>query len=176
MADRPRFDAEYVPRLRTLAAVESTDGSWEPPPMSRPTLVLHAAARGDYVLDLVWGWAYRVGDAELRSPLPAGVEGHRDRDAERPVLEAVSTAVEKAGLEPAAVIGRGTRLGGLETLRFVTEVLPQLEDSDDVRVELDGEHVAYGTRATRCVWASPPTRPPTRPPTGGRTGSTWMST
>ena len=64
-----RFRDEFYPRLRRLAAVTSSDGSFTPPAISGPTLVLRAAYGDRHDLTLSWEWAYEVGDAKKRLPL-----------------------------------------------------------------------------------------------------------
>jgi len=83
-----RFRDEFYPRLRRLAAVTSSDGSFTPPAISGPTLVLRATYGDRHDLTMSWEWAYEVGDAKKRLPLAPGVdEDFRDPAAERAVLE-----------------------------------------------------------------------------------------
>ena len=87
-AGEPRFRDRYYPRLRRAAAVISSDGSFTPPAICRPDLVLRARYGNGHELELSWEWAYRVGDSPLRAPLkPGGPEdGYRDLAAERALL------------------------------------------------------------------------------------------
>ncbi|SEF16880.1 Helicase conserved C-terminal domain-containing protein [Jiangella alba] len=142
--DFGRFRDEYVPRLRRLAAVESSDGSFEPPEISGPTLVARATYGDGHGLELDWEWQYQIGEAARRVPLgepaPDGVgDGFRDGAAERALL---------AGLDPgllgsAGRAGQRRRFDGLDTMRFSTEALPRLRDLDDVEVEVTGEPADY---------------------------------
>ena len=84
-AEEARFRDRYYPRLRHAAAVISSDGSFTPPAISGPDLVLRAQYGSGHELGVSWEWAYRVGDSPLRAPLePGGPEdGYRDLAAER---------------------------------------------------------------------------------------------
>ena len=66
---RARFLDEFYPRLSRLAPAVSSDGSFTPPPVAAPELVLRAAYGDGHVVRLDWEWAYPVGDARLRFPL-----------------------------------------------------------------------------------------------------------
>src|SRR5258708_28297976 len=65
-AEQARFRDEYYPRLRRAATVISSDGSFTPPVISGPALVLRASYGTGPDLRLAWGWAYHVGDAQRR--------------------------------------------------------------------------------------------------------------
>ncbi|HEV8559653.1 MAG TPA: DEAD/DEAH box helicase [Actinophytocola sp.] len=134
-AELARFGAEFYPRLRHLAPVISSDGSFEPPEISAPTLVLNADYGTGHDLELSWEWAYQVGDTRMPAPLhPEPGQGYRDLDAERAIL---------AGLDiPSDVFG-SSRFGGIDTMRFSTEMLPLLRDRPGVEVEIGGEPANY---------------------------------
>ena len=142
-AGRARFDVEIYPRLRALATVESSDGAWSPPPISAPTLALRAAYGPDHALDLTWEWHYEVGGRTLRSPLAATGDGHRDPAAERAALAALDAPLEAVGLRADGELVPQAHLGGLQTMRFTTEVLPLLADASGVRVECHGHRPTY---------------------------------
>ncbi|OHV37091.1 MULTISPECIES: DEAD/DEAH box helicase [Pseudofrankia] len=77
-AGQGRFRAEFYPRLRRLAPVVSSDGSFDVPEVSPPTLVLRAAYSEDHDLDLSWEWAYDLDGEQVRAPLlPGGPPGGR---------------------------------------------------------------------------------------------------
>ncbi|MFF0144064.1 SWIM zinc finger protein [Amycolatopsis sulphurea] len=153
-----RFRNEYYPRLRHLATVISSDGAFTPPEIPDPTLVLRASYGPGHDLDVNWEWAYDIGDSRLRTPLhpdPADA-GYRDLERERTILadlgfpfeqpnpsgtDAEPTAQPATGL-PTLTAARAT-LGGIDTMRFTTEVLPQLADRPTVTVEIDGEQADY---------------------------------
>ncbi|MCL9759965.1 SNF2-related protein [Frankia sp. AiPa1] len=61
-ADQPRFLVDFYPRLARLARIVSSDGSFEPPALPRPTLVARATFGPDHTVQLDWEWDYSVGD------------------------------------------------------------------------------------------------------------------
>jgi superfamily II DNA or RNA helicase len=160
-AEQARFRDEYYPRLRRAATVISSDGSFTPPVISGPALVLRASYGADHDLSLAWEWAYQVGDAQRRVMLhsvPAGAEaGYRDVNAERNALTAALASLDlpldRLGLlrrdSPSAAPGQGlalvphARLGGTGTMRFSTELLPLLADQPGVTVEISGDPADY---------------------------------
>ncbi|ABD11775.1 hypothetical protein ThrDRAFT_01132 [Frankia casuarinae] len=170
-SEESRFRAEFYPRLRRLAPVVSSDGSFEPPEVPPPALVLHASYGDDHELDLSWGWAYEVGGERIHVPLyatePDGTEpdgtmlpaatppaaepdGLRDprqeQDALRDVLAALDlpsgTAALLAGDQGSGLRPR-VRLRGVDTMRATTELLPLLADRPGVAVEVSGDPAAY---------------------------------
>ena len=144
---RSRFRDEFYPRLRRLAPVRSSDGSFTPPAISGPTLVLRAAYGDDHDLALSWEWAYEVGDTKKRLPLASGVDDDiRDPVGERAVLDTLDVPLERLGLRgdgPAQELAPLARLTGLDTMRFSTEVLPLLADAPDVVIEVSGDAADY---------------------------------
>ena len=136
-AEELRFRDRYYPRLRHTAAVISSDGSFTPPAISGPDLVLRARYSGGHELEVSWEWAYRVGDSPLHAPLePAGPDdGYRDLAAERALLDGLGLPLDRYGLlgpdggrpgaAPRALAPR-TCLTGIDTMRFTTELLRQL--------------------------------------------------
>jgi superfamily II DNA or RNA helicase len=155
-ADRHRFRDEYVPRLRRLAPVRSSDASFTPPVISGPTLVARADYGDAHSLDLTWEWLYSVGNVEKRTQLNPSESDHgfRDLDAERAVLASLDVGLENLGLlsggegghgpaVPGQSLVPGAHLDGLDTMRFSTEVLPLLRDTADVVVEVSGAPADY---------------------------------
>ncbi|MBV9312834.1 MAG: DEAD/DEAH box helicase [Pseudonocardia sp.] len=142
-----RFQEEFYPRLRRLAPIESTDGSFSPPTISDPTLVLRAAYGDDHELSLSWEWAYEVGDTQMRAPLGSDSdEDFRDLAKEQAVLDALDVPITEFGLYgdgPESELAGWTRLTGLDTMRFTTEVMPMLADASGITIELSGNPVAY---------------------------------
>src|SRR5580704_4477098 len=125
-AGHTQFRDRFYPRLRQMATVISSDGSFTPPVISDPTLVLRAAYGVGHDVQVDWEWAYQVGDSKLRTELhqaPGDAE-YRDAEAEQAVLD-------------------GLRLGGLDTMRFTTELLPLLTGQPGVAVEVTGEPADY---------------------------------
>ena len=140
-----RFGQEFYPRLRHLAPVVSSDGSYVPPDISGPTLVLRADYGDGHDLELSWEWEYQVGDAALRTPLgPASPTEtpYRDSVAETEVLGDLPVPLDELGLTPGSPGGRRAA-GGLETMRFTTELLPLLDDLPGVSVEISGTPADY---------------------------------
>ncbi len=142
-----RFREEFYPALRQLATVISTDGSFTPPAIPDPTLVLHAAYGAGHELELRWEWAYEVGDSGRRAPLsPAGDTGYRDLAAEQRILTGLGAGLERFGLrqpDPLQPLLPRARLTGMDTMRFSTEVLPLLGGQPGVAVEISGSPADY---------------------------------
>lgn len=92
--DLQRFADELCPALRGVATVVSSDGSFTPPEISAPSLVLRASYGPDHAVDVGWEWAYQVGTAVRRAPLHANGAGpgFRDLEAERAILADRSSA------------------------------------------------------------------------------------
>ena len=80
------FLSKYYPRLRRMAAVTSSDGSFTAPEISEPALVVHAAYARNHQLDVRWEWAYQVGGTELRATLGALPDPFRDPATEARIL------------------------------------------------------------------------------------------
>ena len=144
-AEQHAFRTRYFPRLRHAATIISTDGSFDPPEISEPTLVLQAAYGDEHDMEIGWAWAYRVGESEFRLPLTAGDEHdadeYRDKAAERAILDR---------LPHASTPGDDTSLlRGLDTMRFTTEVLPLLRDQAGVTLEITGEAPSYHEATAR---------------------------
>ncbi|GAA0219067.1 DEAD/DEAH box helicase [Saccharothrix mutabilis subsp. mutabilis] len=133
---RTRFRDEFYPRLRHLAPVTSSDGAFTPPEISGPTLVVRTEFGPGHALDVGWEWSYEIGESRLRVPLdaPEAEGGYRDLDAERATLASVEQ------FEPGP--GR-VSLAGVDTMRFVTQVLPLLTGQPGVLIETSGVPVDY---------------------------------
>ena len=153
-AAEPRFRDRYYPRLRRAAAVISSDGSFTPPVICGPDLLLRARYGSGHELEVSWEWAYRVGDSPLRAPLEAGGpdDGYRDLAAEQALLAGLDLPLDRYGLltrsdrapgAPVPALAPHTRLTGIDTMRFTTELLPLLADQPGLVVEVDGEPADY---------------------------------
>lgn len=149
-AEEPRFRDRYYPRLRRAAAVISSDGSFTPPAICGPDLVLHARYGGGHELEVSWEWAYRVGDSPLEAGGPDDV--YRDLAAERTLLAGLDLPLDSYGLltrddgvpgAPVPALAPRTRLTGLDTMRFTTELLPLLAGQPGLIIEVDGEPADY---------------------------------
>ncbi|WP_242605723.1 DEAD/DEAH box helicase [Frankia sp. Cppng1_Ct_nod] len=156
VAEEARFRTEFCPRLQRLAPVVSRDGSFVPPEVAPPTLLLRAAYGDGHDLDLAWEWAYEVGGERIRVPLyDAEPDGFRDLRHERDVLAALdlpadAAAVLSAGRESAGeelisglTLRSGVRLSSTDTMRVTTELLPWLAGRPGVAVEVSGDPADY---------------------------------
>jgi len=149
-----RFADEYYLRLRQATTVTSSDGSFTPPEVSGPTLVLRAAYVGGHELEARWEWVYQVGEtarvlAPDADPAASGL-AFRDLDAERAILADLDLPSQQFGLvHPGGAPGAGLVLAspvwltGLDTMRFTTELLPLLAGQPGVTVEVTGQHADY---------------------------------
>jgi SWIM zinc finger len=153
-AAEPRFRDWYYPRLRQAAALISSDGSFTPPAICGPDLVLEARYRSGHELELSWEWTYQVGDSALRAQLEAGGpdDGYRDLATERALLAGLDLPLDRygqlgqaTGVSGAAVpaLAPRTRLTGIDTMRFSTELLPLLAGHPGLIVEVSGEPADY---------------------------------
>jgi len=148
--DLDRFAVEIFPALRSVATVRSADGSFTPPAISAPSLVLRASYGAAHSLELDWAWDYQVGSQSRREPIGPGAAaaGFRDPRAERAIL--AETALTGTGLERLGLLDAAARpaaapavsLAGIETMRLTTEVLPRLAEHG-VAVEVVGEPADY---------------------------------
>ncbi|MGH9225972.1 MAG: SNF2-related protein, partial [Acidimicrobiales bacterium] len=149
--DLRRFSEELCPALLRIATVVSSDGSFTPPELSPPSLVLRARYSAPHTVELGWEWAYQVGGTTSRVPLTAGGRGigFRDIDAERTIL--AGTALAEAGLDRFGLVddrgrphdGPAPGLQGLDSMRFTTEHLPRLSGLPGIAVEIEGEPADY---------------------------------
>ena len=116
--------------------------------------MLRARYGSGHELEVSWEWAYQVGDSPLRTPLAAGGpdDGYRDRPPSGrcwpastcrwTVTGCSSQDVSAAGAAVPALAPR-TRLTGIDTMRFTTELLPLLADQPGLIVEVIGEPADY---------------------------------
>ncbi len=147
-AEQSRFCEDYYPRLRHMATVISSDESFTPPVISDPTLVLRASYAADHGLDVSWEWVYEVGDSRLRAPLypDPSDDGFRDLDQEQAILANLDIPLDRFGLlgtDPQRSLVPRAELGGIDTMRFTTEVLPLLADQPGVAIAVDGDPADY---------------------------------
>ena len=151
-AEQARFRDEYYPRLRQTASIISSDGSFTPPRISGPTLVLGVSYGDRHDAEVSWDWAYQVGDTPRRTPLaPDPAAAYRDHAAERAVLAGLDLPLDRFGLlrhapspgSPEPALAAAARFGGIDTMRFTTELLPLLDGQPGVSVEVTGEPADY---------------------------------
>ncbi len=146
-----RFADELYPSLARVAPIISSDGSFSPPEISAPTLVLRANYGADHTAEVGWEWLYRIGDNEYRTPAEASATRRefRDPEAERTILadtRIVGSGLERYGLldeagRPAAVPAVSTL--GFDTMQLAINDLPQIEQVPEVGVEVTGQPVNY---------------------------------
>jgi len=150
-SDVHRFAEEIWPALRNVATVTSSDGSFTPPEISAPALVLRARYGAAHDLDVGWEWSYRVG-SETRSAClgtDGAPAGFRDLETERAIL--TDTVLAGTGLEGFGLIdgagrpvdGPPVALTGIRSMRLTTEELPRLAQHPDITVEIAGEPADY---------------------------------
>ncbi|WP_261166759.1 DEAD/DEAH box helicase [Microbacterium sp. Marseille-Q6965] len=128
------FVREYLPALRAVASLVSSDGSFDVPEPALPTLVL-AIRHAQPHTRLYWEWEYDDGGA------------HRLADAERRILDEVENAAGRF----AHLVGERGRdapfvsrdLGRDETIEFLASVLPALRSVERLRVEAHDELPRY---------------------------------
>jgi superfamily II DNA or RNA helicase len=141
------FLSKFYPRLRRMATVTSSDGSFTAPEISRPSLVVRAAYTRGHHAEVRWEWAYLVGGTELRAPLGTAPDPFRDLAAEARVLGGLglpdAPGVPKNLNHPERSRGFAQTLSGLDVMAFTTQVLPLLSGRDDVRVEVTGRVPDY---------------------------------
>ena len=141
-----RFAATYYPQLQRAASVSSADGSFTAPTVSGPRLVLHVTYRVGHRADLHWQVLYTIGDAEHAvEPYDRRGDAVRDHDVEDRLLAEIRSVVAPFGLDndlDGRLLSHAT-LGGFDTARFATELLPLLADRDDVDVRVDGTPADY---------------------------------
>jgi superfamily II DNA or RNA helicase len=146
-----RFAEELCPALRHVATVVSSDGSFTPPEISAPTLVLGASYGAGHAVDVGWRWSYQVGAATRHAPFLSNGDGpgFRDLDAERAILAATDltgTDLGRFGLLDGAgrpADAHSVSLTGIDSMRLTTEMLPLLAEGADVAVEVVGEPADY---------------------------------
>ncbi len=146
-----RFASELCPGLRHVAPVVSSDGSFTPPSISAPSLVLRVEHGPETLLTVGWEWEYEVGESIHRAPLhdEGDASDIRDHAAEREQLaKFVLDEPALLDLELIEVTGRPVSrppaiLSGLDSLRFVTELLPRLSEGPELSVRVLGEPPDY---------------------------------
>lgn len=152
VAEQDRFADEYYLRLRQMTTVTSSDGSFTPPEVSGPTLVLRANYVGGHEVEARWEWVYQVGGTSRTLAPDSAAEGsaYRDLNAEQAILADLDLPPDQFGL-----VYRGGAAGGelalsspvwltgLDTMRFTTEWMPLLAGQPGVAFEVTGEQADY---------------------------------
>ena len=139
--DERRFLGAFVPKLRRIVEVASSDRSVDLPTVRPSILVLSVNSGEGQVIGLEWGrsaegeeWQEDLWDTSNRA---------HQRRAEDPIVDAVAALVrsvpEMFELTPRGYrLAAETRLAGMTAVRFMTDLLPQLEATERVRVKRIG--------------------------------------
>ncbi|WP_256842128.1 DEAD/DEAH box helicase [Ornithinimicrobium cryptoxanthini] len=151
--DAERFLTHYYPALRQQATLRSSDGSVELPEIGPPRLGLEVRFLDNHVTKLTWTFRYAVGQQVHALPLLRGTEAQsqvvRDLVREEELLASLDVLDGAPGLR-VSLAGR-SRLGvvidpvlrGWATVQLVRNVLPGLQERDDVDITLIGEPLTY---------------------------------
>jgi superfamily II DNA or RNA helicase len=148
-AEVGRFADELCPGLQRVATVVSSDGSFTPPEVSAPALVLHVGFGDAHDVQVGWQFTYEIGGSTREVWLGGEYGGeYRNPAAERALLDTVDA--RGRGLESLGLVDNGGRpretgalLSGLNSMRFVTNVLPRLNDIDGASLVVEGEPADY---------------------------------
>ena len=119
-ADLPRFLRGYLPALRQVVEVVSSDSSVALPQTVGPELALTVTYGSEHEVDLTWAFSYGGEDTHLGSDED---DLFRDPEAERRLLDELSGPVREL-LGPDH--GAGSQLTGMESVAVTREVLPRL--------------------------------------------------
>lgn len=147
-AEERRFFTEYFPVLheRTTIVADPRVTIPEPEP---PVLGLRLEYADDERLELAWQWRYVLGDAVRTEPLwLTATSRRRDAEAETVIVKAIEEVLGELPGVVAAVADGGrlmasSTLGGIEAMRFVSDVLPRLAEIDDLEIETVGTPRTY---------------------------------
>ncbi|WP_137119709.1 DEAD/DEAH box helicase [Segeticoccus rhizosphaerae] len=149
-SDLGRFLQKYYPALRQALRVASSDETVQLPEIRPPRLALTATYAEDHHVSLDWEFAYTVGEDVARVPLhgPAKAIAARDRKTEQALLDGLDLPSDRLPQLVTNVTGQPTlvprvRLSGLNTAVFTEDVLPALQERDDLLVEVVGTPQDY---------------------------------
>ena len=137
-AQHDRFLDSYLPVLRRRITLVSRDESFEIPAPAPPQLWLTVTVLPEHRTQLRWAWRYagRKRDDDLW--LDRGVAEHRDPAAEREILAGLPAVDPLDGfLEQGRLIG-DTTLVGMQTVGFLLEVLPALQEWPALHLDVRG--------------------------------------
>jgi superfamily II DNA or RNA helicase len=148
-ADLDRFLREYYPGMRQLMTVRSSDGTVELPEIRPPGLGLIVRHDPGQRMVLEWSFRYPVGADTHRLPLhESGTAGTiRDLRAERRLLADLRLPHDRLPQlreqTPDRRLAPRAELRGMDSVFFTEQVLPGLQDSADVAVEVVGTAPDY---------------------------------
>jgi superfamily II DNA or RNA helicase len=146
-SDERRFFTEFVPRLRRMVTLESSDGSVTIPERTAPRLQVCVHHEPDHGLRVVWDWideeAGRPRSLDDDRGLVAG-----DRAAMRASLQRIiASGVLPDGLLSLGPQGRQLRpecsLSGTDTIAFLHDAWPSLLEMPWLTTEVHGTPVDY---------------------------------
>jgi SNF2 family DNA or RNA helicase len=127
--DVPEFLTDYYPRLRRTIEIGSSDDSVDLPDIVPPVLVLTTTYGAKQSLSLGWHWAY----GPVRKHL-VGIDD-RDETVERETLARLRPVMTPRLIE--------VTLTGLDAAEFVHQMLPLVEATAGVRVDVVGTKPDY---------------------------------
>ncbi len=138
-ADLPRFLARDYPVLRQRSDVRTTGLAI--PEVRPPLLRLDVHFAADHATGLAWSYSY----AGASVPLSGPVDVLRDATTERALLDRLPE-VPGRHVDPLGrvVLAPEVRLTGMGTALFAADVLPVLQERDDVDVHVSGTPLDYG--------------------------------
>ena len=145
--DIPRFMSSYYPALRERLRVVSSDGSVELPEIRPPRLAVSVGIEQKHETLLHWSFVYETDGQAVVAPLRGPTDVPRQRTAEESLLAGPEVLDKVPALR--TVVGSrrelvpDVRLHGLDTVTFVTDVLPVLLDDDEILVEVTGTAPDY---------------------------------
>ncbi len=164
--ERSRFLATYLPRLRRMAAVLSSDDSVQLPEPEPPRLQLSVEQLDTHEIRVRWSWSYRILDTAREEPLwPADPfdAAARDLDAELSALSPAEAAARKLpSLFDDGRLAAQRELAGMATVRFLSDVLPAVSALEDVDTHVSGAVTDYHESTAAPVIAFNVTNPDER--------------
>ncbi|WP_326551622.1 DEAD/DEAH box helicase [Micromonospora sp. NBC_01813] len=138
-ADEARFFDRFYPELLKQVEVVAAGPAVHLPQVGPPTLTLTMMSVPGHGLSIHWEWVRAVGASRQTEPLwatgPGGYADQRDVVV-RQVTEMTAKAVPEA-IEPTPAgtrLAELTRLTGDAMIRFLSEVVPRLAETDGVEV------------------------------------------
>ncbi|MEI2777687.1 MAG: DEAD/DEAH box helicase [Tetrasphaera sp.] len=148
-ADADRFVNLYLPRLRDVARVTSRDGSVSIPEQPRPVLRIRLTQPAPTLIEAHLDFAYAAPSGALLTqesgPLPRSRAAEQSLLASLDVLDGLPGARTRQGTGYAPFWSLAARvvLSGMSAVRFVDEVLPDLELEADIHITFDDELITY---------------------------------
>ncbi|CCI52491.1 MAG: DEAD/DEAH box helicase [Tetrasphaera jenkinsii] len=146
-ADVDRFLSLYLPRLRNVTRVESPDDSVVIPEQARPVLRIRLSQPGPTRLSILFDFAYAAPSGALLTrdlgPLPRHRFAEQSLLASLDVLDGIPGARSRANPASPYELADKVELRGMPVIRFIDDVLPELEFQPDIHITFDDELIAY---------------------------------